>query len=144
MTDKFWLNKPLAAFDHIEWELLCDGCGQCCLVKLEDEETAEVYRTNVSCQLLDLETCRCMDYANRFEKVPECVQVSLQKPEQFEWMPATCAYKLLFEGKPLFDWHPLVAEKPGKELPVSVKGFAISEEYVHPSQFEDHIAERIK
>ena len=151
MKNKFWLIKSLAELNDDEWESLCDGCGQCCLIKLEDEDTGDVYRTNVSCQLLDLETCRCKDYAHRFEKVPECVQVSLEKPDQFEWMPETCAYRLLYEGKPLFDWHPLLAtlatgqaiEEAGN-IPVSVKNIAISEEYIHPSQLEDHISEIIK
>lgn len=143
-NERFWETKTLAEFSSDEWESLCDGCGQCCLIKLEDEETGSVYRTNVSCQLLDLESCRCMDYSHRFEKVPECVQVSLEKPDQFEWMPESCAYRLLYEGKPLFDWHPLVAASKTIDIPVSVKHIAISEEYIHPSQFEDHIAEIIK
>lgn len=144
MQGKFWLDKTLGELNHDEWESLCDGCGQCCLIKLEDEDNGKVYRTNVSCQLLDLDSCRCKDYANRFEKVPECVQVSLDRADQFEWMPSSCAYKLLYEGKPLFDWHPLISHNSAQEIPVSVKDMAISEEYIHPSQFEDHISEVIK
>lgn len=143
-NERYWETKSLAELSQDEWESLCDGCGQCCLIKLEDEDTGEVYRTNVSCQLLDLDSCRCMDYGHRFEKVPECVQVSLEKTDQFEWMPETCAYRLLYEGKPLFDWHPLLSTDKTVEIPVSVKHIAISEEYIHPSQYEDHIAELIK
>lgn len=143
-NERYWETKSLAELSQDEWESLCDGCGQCCLIKLEDEETGEVYRTNVSCQLLDLDSCRCKDYLHRLEKVPECVQVSLEKEEQFEWMPETCAYRLLYEGKPLFDWHPLLNVDKATDIPVSVKHIAISEEYIHPSQYEDHIAELIK
>lgn len=143
MSDRFWETKSLAEMSRDEWESLCDGCGQCCLIKLEDEESGDVYRTNVSCQLLDLETCRCMDYSNRFEKVAECVEVSLDKKDQFAWMPETCAYRLLYEEKPLLEWHHLITAELTTEIPVSVKHIAISEEYIHPSQYEDHIAEKI-
>ena len=143
MNTNFWQIKTLDEMTKAEWESLCDGCGQCCLIKLEDDENGDVYRTNVSCQLLDIETCRCKDYANRFEKVPECVHVSLERPDQFEWMPDTCAYKLLYEGKALPAWHPLLNTASNIEIPVSVKNIAISEEYIHPSQLEDHIAEKI-
>lgn len=144
MNTKFWQVKSLSEMTNDEWESLCDGCGQCCLIKLEDDDNGDVYRTNVSCQLLDLETCRCKDYKHRFEKVPECVHVSLEQPDQFEWMPDTCAYKLLYEGNSLPVWHPLLNTTAGVEIPVSVKDIAISEEYIHPSQLEDHIAEKIK
>jgi len=146
MTERFWESKSLEKLTSGEWESLCDGCGQCCLVKLEDEETAEVFRTNVSCKLLDVETCRCQDYNHRLQKVPECVVVTLEKPEQFEWMPETCAYRLLFEGKPLFDWHPLVSGDGNTvhDAGISVQAFAISEEYIHPDQVEDHISAKIK
>lgn len=146
LTKDFWENQSLQELSPDQWESLCDGCGQCCLVKLEDEETAEVYRTNVSCKLLDVNTCRCKDYANRLQQVPECVQVSLEKTEQFDWMPETCAYRRLFEGKPLFSWHPLLSgsEETVHTAGVSVQAYAISEEYVHPDQLEDYISEKIK
>lgn len=143
---QFWLTKPLDELSQSEWESLCDGCGQCCMVKLEDEDTGEIYRTNVSCQLLSIESCQCKDYAHRFEKVSECVQVSLERPEQFEWMPETCAYRLLYEGKALFDWHPLISQSTQTVHleGISVSHVAISEEYVHPDQLEDHLTEKIK
>ncbi|MDH5518739.1 MAG: YcgN family cysteine cluster protein [Gammaproteobacteria bacterium] len=142
----FWLSKSLAQMNREEWEMLCDGCGQCCLIKLEDEDTGEVYRTSVSCHMLDLNNCRCRDYQHRFDKVAECVEVTLDKPEQFEWMPKTCAYRLLYENKPLFDWHPLL--NPGQSVvlnnEISVRHFAISEEYVHPDQLQDYISNKIE
>jgi len=144
--ERFWETKSLEELSVDEWELLCDGCGQCCLVKLEDEETGEVFRTNVSCKLLQVETCRCQDYIHRLQKVPECVVVTLERPEQFEWMPVTCAYRLRYEEKPLFDWHPLVSgtKKTVHNAGISVQAFAISEEYIHPDQLEDHISDKIK
>ena len=142
---RFWEKKALHEMTTEEWESLCDGCGQCCLVKLEDEETAEVYRTNVSCRLLDVESCRCTDYQHRFERVPECVLVSLEKADQFEWMPDTCAYRLLYEGNELFDWHPLISgsDKEIHNSSISVRAYAISEEYIHPDQLQDHLGEKI-
>jgi len=146
MSERFWESKSLKQLTSDEWESLCDGCGQCCLVKLEDDETGEVFRTNASCKLLDVETCRCQDYVRRLQKVPECVQVTLERPEQFEWMPVTCAYRLLYEGKPLFEWHPLVSgtAKTVHTAGISIQAFAISEEYIHPDQLEDHISDKIK
>lgn len=143
--NQFWQTKTLDQMTSEEWESLCDGCGQCCMIKLEDDDTGEVFRTNVSCQLLELESCRCLDYQNRFEKVPECVSVSLEKVKQFEWMPETCAYRLKYEGKPLFDWHPLItgSSKEMLSLGHSVSSYAISEEYIHPEQLQDHLVEKI-
>jgi len=140
----FWQTKSLAQMNAQEWESLCDGCGQCCLIKLEDEDTAKVYQTRVSCQLLDLKSCRCRDYAHRFEKVAACVKVTLDKPEQFEWMPETCAYRLLYEGKTLHDWHPLLTQNQSvlQNQEVSVSHYAISEEYIHPDQLQDYISEK--
>lgn len=146
MNKPFWETTPLSEMSQQQWESLCDGCAQCCLVKLEDEDTAEVYRTSVSCRLLDTDSCQCKDYHHRFEQVPECVQVSLDKPEQFNWMPDTCAYRLLYEGKPLADWHPLISgvQDSVHAAGVSIKAFAISEEYIHPEQLEEFILEKIK
>ena len=144
--DRFWEYKSLAELSADEWESICDGCGLCCLIKLEDEETDEVFQTSVSCQLLNTESCQCRDYAHRFEKVSECVQVSLEKTEQFEWMPVSCAYRLLYENKPLFDWHPLITQSADSvhEAGISVRSFAISEEYIHPDQMQDHILLKLK
>ena len=143
MKSEFWLIKSLDELTDEEWESLCDGCGQCCLIKLEDEDNGEVYRTNVSCQLLDLDTCRCKDYPNRFDKVPECVQVSLEKADQFKWMPETCAYRLLYEGKQLFDWHPLISgtRDSVEEAGISMRGRTVPEFEVDDDDVLDHTIE---
>ncbi len=110
--EKFWETKPLAELGRDEWEALCDGCAKCCVHKLEDEKTGEVHYTCVACRLLDVNTCRCMGYADRHELVPDCAVLSADRPENFRWMPETCAYRLLHEGKPLPDWHPLLTGDP--------------------------------
>ena len=111
MTDlspEYWKNKPLEALDQVEWEALCDGCAKCCLFKLEDSDSGEVCFTNVHCRLLDTETGKCTDYANRSTLVPDCVSVTLELLKDPYWLPATCAYRRLAEGKDLPLWHPLV------------------------------------
>ena len=126
-----------------EWEKLCDGCGLCCLVKLEDEDSGEVRTTSLSCRQLDIETCRCNDYDNRIEKVPMCVQLNLENISSMHWLPESCAYRLLYNGKPLPEWHPLISgdENSVHNAGVSVKFFALSEEYIHPEQLTDFLME---
>ncbi|MCA3595946.1 MAG: YcgN family cysteine cluster protein [Methylobacterium sp.] len=123
-TRPFWQAKPLAAMSEAEWESLCDGCGRCCLVKLEDEDTGRIHFTDVGCRLLDGESCRCRDYRNRSSEVPDCVTLRPDNIAGLHWMPPTCAYRLLAEGKGLPDWHPLVSGRPDSvvEAGVSVKG----------------------
>lgn len=120
----FWQEKSLAAMSEAEWESLCDGCGRCCLVKLEDEESGKIHFTDVGCRLLDGDACRCRDYANRTEKVPDCVRLSPEGIGDLHWMPPTCAYRLLAEGKDLPQWHPLVSGRASSvvEAGISVKG----------------------
>jgi len=144
MPESFW-QQPLSELDSQQWEALCDGCAQCCLVKLEDDKTGDVYQTAASCQLLDTDNCRCQDYTHRLQRIPECVQVTLEKPEQFEWMPETCAYRLLYEGKVLPDWHPLISGSATTvhESGISVKSYAISEEFIHPEQLEEFIVKKV-
>jgi len=108
----FWHVKSLEAMSLDEWESLCDGCGRCCLVKLEDEDTAEVMYTDVGCTLLDDQTCRCRDYPNRQAKVADCVRLTPQAVRSLSWLPHTCAYRLLAEGHDLYWWHPLVSGDP--------------------------------
>jgi uncharacterized cysteine cluster protein YcgN (CxxCxxCC family) len=105
----FWETKKLHELNHAEWESLCDGCAKCCVHKLEDEDSGAVHYTCVACRMLDVNTCRCTDYPNRHKTVPECAVLSVDQPENFKWMPETCAYRLIHEGKPLPDWHPLLS-----------------------------------
>lgn len=113
-----------------EWESLCDGCGKCCLHKLQFEDTGELAYTNVACRLLDLNTCRCRRYAQRQRYVPDCVRLDPQNVGELDWMPSTCAYRLLAEGKDLPSWHPLVSGDPQSvhDAGISIRGRAIAEE----------------
>jgi uncharacterized protein len=105
----FWRTKRLDQMSQAEWESLCDGCGRCCLVKLEEEDTERIYFTDVGCRLLDVTTCRCRDYRHRTEKVDDCVRLTPASVGQIGWLPRTCAYRLLAEGRDLYWWHPLVS-----------------------------------
>jgi uncharacterized protein len=107
--EPFWRVKPLDAMSPAEWESLCDGCGRCCLVKLEDEDTGEIHYTDVGCTLLDGAACKCRDYENRQVKVPDCVRLTPDAVRTLSWLPPTCAYRLLMEGRDLYWWHPLVS-----------------------------------
>ena len=109
----FWETKRLSEMDEAEWEALCDGCGRCCLITLEDEDTLEVHETDVHCRLYDPETRRCTNYANRQRLAPGCVKVTPRNASTLSWMPRSCAYRRLAEGRGLADWHPLVSGDPG-------------------------------
>ncbi len=124
-----------------EWESLCDGCAKCCLHKLEDEETAEVFYTRIVCRYLDQDSCTCTDYENRNRNVPNCVHLTVENIAEFKWLPATCAYRLLSEGRSLPDWHPLNsgAIDSVKEAGVSITGKVIDERHVHPDGYDEHI-----
>ena len=128
-----------------EWEALCDGCGHCCLVKLEDEETGGIYKTNISCRLLDLEHCRCRDYEHRLDKVEMCSLIEASNVLDYSWLPEHCAYRLLAEDKKLPSWHPLISGRADSvhEAGVSVKSFAQSEEFIHEQQIYDHIISKV-
>ena len=141
MTKVFWENIELAQMTDQQWESLCDGCGRCCLLKLEDEDTSELYFTNVSCHLLNIEQCRCKDYQNRKFLVPECLNIRKMDLSEYQWLPETCAYRLLSEGKPLPFWHPLISnnETSVQTAGIKVSFFAVSEEHIHPDELQDHI-----
>ncbi len=144
LSARFWEKKPLDRMTRREWEALCDGCGKCCLNKLEDEDTGEIELTRVACRLLDDATCLCAHYEIRHQFVPECIVL---RPSTLEknlyWMPATCAYRLLWEGKPLYDWHPLISGDPESvhRAGVSLRGQTVSEFDTPEEDWEDHIIE---
>ena len=137
----WWNTKTLGELDSDEWEALCDGCAKCCLHKLQDEDDERVYYTKVRCRYLDEQACRCSDYQNRTVLVPDCIELHVESSESLDWLPSTCAYRLRARLQPLPDWHPLVSGNPETvhESGVSIRGRAISEEYVHPDGYAEHI-----
>jgi len=140
MTKPFW-EHPLKELNNSEWEQLCDGCARCCLIQLEDEESAEIITTSVACRYLERESCSCGVYLERRKLVPECWQVTIDNIPQLPWMPATCAYRLRFEGRPLPDWHPLISGSADSvhEAGISVKHLAILEtELAEDADIEDY------
>lgn len=141
MSELFWETKTLSEMSQQEWESLCDGCGRCCLNKLEDEDTGEIYFTNVACTLFDIDKCNCTDYENRKARVPDCMILSVDNKDSIEVMPATCAYRLLQLGKPLPEWHPLItgSRESVIDAGISVVGKVISEDYIHSEQLPEHI-----
>ena len=141
MTAPFWQTKTLEAMTPDEWESLCDGCGRCCLHKLRFDETNELGFTNVACRLLDLDTCRCTNYENRRRYVPDCVTLTPAEVRSVDWLPPSCAYRLLAEGKPLAWWHPLVSGSPDTvhQAGISVRGRAVGERVAGP--LEHHIVD---
>lgn len=134
----FWRTKTLDELSSEEWESLCDGCGQCCLVKLQDEDTDELLHTRLACKLLDIGACRCTDYANRHGRVSDCAVVSPETVRKLDWLPHSCAYRLVAEGKELKWWHPLVSGDPETvhQAGVSVRAWATSEEGVPEHKFD--------
>lgn len=143
LRPQFW-TKPIGTLNPVEWEALCDGCGKCCLNKLEDEETGEVCFTRVACRLLDGESCRCGQYQTRKIFVPECVVLNPKTLADVSyWLPATCAYKLRAEDKPLFDWHYLISGDPESVHAAgqSVRGWTVPEFDIPEEEWEDHIIE---
>ena len=145
MDEPFWKTKTLEAMSQAEWESLCDGCGKCCLSKLEDEDTGEIYWTTVGCRLLDAGTCRCRDYANRLALVSDCVKLTPQNVRTIPWLPGTCAYRLVMEGRDLAWWHPLVSGRAGTvhEAGISVRGkvTASETELAEPEDYFSHMIE---
>ena len=140
-SGRFWDDLPLEALDRAQWEALCDGCGKCCVHKLEDDVTGELFPTNVACKLLDRHSGRCSNYRHRRAFVPECVRLTPKLAATLDWLPDTCAYRLRAEGKPLADWHPLNSVDPESvhKAGISVRGWTVSE--VDAGELEDHILE---
>ncbi|MEM8797746.1 MAG: YcgN family cysteine cluster protein, partial [Pseudomonadota bacterium] len=138
----FFPEKSLEEMSQAEWESLCDGCARCCLNKLEDYDTGEIVWTNVACSLMDEESCRCGDYENRSERVPDCIQLTAEKVRTLSWLPATCAYRLISEGQDLYWWHPLVSGDPQTVhlAGISVRGLTVSEDDVEVEDYEDYVA----
>jgi len=112
MTDQFWKRKSLDKMSSHEWELLCDGCALCCINKIEDEDSGEIFYTNTACKLLDISTCRCSDYAHRALKVSDCLQLTVDNVDSYDWLPDSCAYRRLANGQDLENWHPLISGRP--------------------------------
>lgn len=144
LRERFWANVPMDKMTQKEWEALCDGCGKCCLNKLEDEETGEVVLTRVACRLLDDATCLCSQYPIRHQFVPECIVMSPKTiAENMYWLPQTCAYRLVTEGRDLYHWHPLISGDPMSvhEAGVSMRGLTVPEFEVDDDDWENHIIE---
>jgi len=142
VSARFWEDTPLSKLDRAQWEALCDGCGKCCLHKLEDDETGEMYATNVACRLLDRRSGQCSNYRNRRAYVSECVRLTNGNVDQIDWLPSTCAYRLRANGEPLPDWHYLnsgdrdAVHRAGE----SVRGWTISED--DAGDLENHMVDR--
>ena len=137
----FWDSKPLKQMSKQEWESLCDGCARCCLHKLEDEDTDEVYYTDIHCRYLDKNDCSCTVYQTRNEKVPECIWLTPEQAHSFHWLPDTCAYRLVAEGKPLYDWHPLISGDPNSvhAAEISLKGKGIPDDKIPEEEWQSRI-----
>ncbi len=137
----YWQHLTLDEMSDKQWESLCDGCGRCCLNKLEHEDTGQIIWTNVACSLLSDETCACSDYKNRSTLVPDCIQLTPKKIRELSWLPATCAYRLLSEGKDLYWWHPLLSgDKETVHIAgISVRGLTVSEEGMEVEDYENYV-----
>ena len=137
----FWKTKTLEEMSEKEWESLCDGCGRCCLVKLEEEDTGEILLTRLACKLLDIGSCRCSNYPNRFALMPDCGDLNAGNVRQTTWLPSTCGYRVIAEGRDLAWWHPLISGDPNTvhQAGISVRGFAMSEAKVKPDNYERYI-----
>jgi uncharacterized protein len=137
----WWNTKQLSELSTVEWEALCDGCAKCCLHKLEDEDSGEVFYTKVRCQYLDEAQCACSDYSRRSVLMPNCIHLHVDEVSSYDWLPVSCAYRLRANGQPLPDWHPLVSGDPESvhTAGISIRGRSISDEFVHPDGYEEHI-----
>jgi len=140
----FWKTKTLEEMSDAEWESLCDGCARCCLEKLEDEDTGKIYFTHVACRLLDAGACACKDYQNRSAKVSDCVRLTPENVRTLSWLPPSCGYRLVAEGRDLYWWHPLISGDPNTvhEAGVSVRGRVEGTEgEISDDDLQDHIVQ---
>ena len=139
--DNFWQDYKIADWTDDEWEALCDGCGKCCLIRLEDEDNGDIYNTDVHCKLFDNSKCQCSDYQNRRDKVPDCVKLDRDNIYELSWLPNTCAYRLIAENKPLYNWHYLVngSHELMHSMGYSVREKTISETRVKTKHLPNHI-----
>ena len=142
---RFWKTKSLEKLSPEEWEALCDDCGRCCLLKIEDEDSGDLFYTNVVCEFHDSERCRCSAYQQRTQRVTDCIKVTPALARDKKWLPDTCAYRLLAERKDLFDWHPLISGNLDSvhEAGISVRDKVVSEKYVHPQDLPGHLIQWI-
>lgn len=139
----FWLHKTLNEMTTEQWESLCDGCGLCCMVRLEDEDTGEIALTSLCCSYLDRLSCKCTDYSNRSRNVPACLTLTPAMVSTLSWLPKTCAYRLIDEGKPLYSWHPLISGNAESvhHSKISKRDILLSEKDIPEEDFEDYIIE---
>jgi uncharacterized protein len=137
----FWTELTLEQMNQDQWESLCDGCGKCCLIRLEDDENGDIHTTDVHCRLFDSATCRCTNYPERQKHVPDCIKLTPDQVGKLHWLPRTCAYRLIEEGKPLFDWHPLISGDPNSvhEAGISIANQTINEDKVRLRHLVRHI-----
>jgi len=143
IREAFWETVPLVEMNDAEWEALCDGCGRCCMQKLEDEDSGQVFPTDVACVLLDTKTCRCTNYAKRQTVVPDCLNVRPLDADKLRWLPHSCAYKRLAEGRKLAEWHPLLSGDKSSvhAAGVGMAGRCISETYVPIQELARHMVD---
>ena len=146
LRERFWERYPLQALSAAEWEALCDGCGRCCLHKLEYEDSGEIDYTRVACKLLDLATARCSDYPHRKKQVPDCVRLTPENLGTINWLPPSCAYRRLHEGRGLARWHPLLSRDPAsvRKAGISVIGRVLPETAVDEDDIEEHVIRWIR
>ena len=146
MRERFWERYPLEALSEQEWEALCDGCGRCCLLKLQEEDSEELYFTGLACRCLDLSSIRCRHYADRLKQVPDCLRVTPAMARQGYWLPESCAYRRLAEDRGLASWHPLISGDPAsvERAGISVAGRVLPEDAVHEDDYEEHIVRWVR
>lgn len=143
--EPYWRRKTLEEMTTSEWELLCDGCGRCCMLKLEDEDTGDIYLTRLSCKLLDIGQCRCTDYKRRHQKVPDCLSLTPAMVRELTWLPDTCAYRLVDEGRDLAWWHPLVSgsAETVHKAGISVRDWAMPETAARAEELHKYLVAEI-